>query len=1064
MKTCNPTLSQGRLGGTMVMLWLLLNGAAARAEDYTWIAAPLIPTGTLNWVDSTNWSPNAPAGGPATGDNIFFQLNNTGTVNMVLGGNRTVNSLTKLAGSRRWDILGTATTPATITAHTITSSASSGTMVFRNGTVSGGLLVQVVDINVAGSLGFGSTSNSGNNSIRGLNVTGTTTVTAGSLILNVVDGADNAYQLGLLNVSGTGIVYLNNYPTGGTKTSSIANITGLNGAGGTIYTSNTTGTVTAVLAITNTQNYSSGTAIRNANGASPATLSLSKSGAGTQILTGTNTYTGTTTIHAGTLQFGKQVSLYNNTLASWTAENLMVNSGATAAFNVGGTGEFTSADLDALLAVGTATGGFKDGARVGLDTTNESGGSFTYGSIIANSNSGANAIGLTKLGAGTLSLTGINTYSGATLVSAGVLSIAADSALGTAPVTATTGHLTLNGGTLATTATFALDSNRGISLGASGGTVDVAANTTLTYGGIAADVGTLTKAGAGTLILSGVNTYSGSTTVNAGVLSIAADSGLGTAPGAATPAQLTLNDGTLATTTDMTLASTRGLSLGASGGTLDVAASTTLSYDGSIAGAGSLTKAGTGTLALSGANSYTSTTNVNAGTLAISNNTALGTTAGGVTVASGASLQISGGITVGAEALNLTGDGAVANLGALVSSGGANTWAGDITVGAATRINASSGSLLISGNISMTATGNFNLGGSGDGDIEISGVISGPGALFKSALSTGTLTLSNANNTYTDRTTVGAGTLKISSDGNLGAVPGAFDNDNVRIRGGASTLQTTATMTLNANRGIQLGTGGGSIRTDAATALTVNGVISGGAGDTLTKSGDGTLMLAAANTHAGPVQVNAGTLMVTNITGSGTGNGAVSVITGTLAGHHSGAGNIAGSVIIGTGSVLSPGSDTAQATHGVGTLKFTAVDLQSGSTGALNIDGAASFDRILVSATDGLALNGRIVVSTSLSGLAFDTAFAHGTSFDLLDWAGVLGGTFAVGDNLRDGSGDNASQFDLPDLAALGRLWDISNFLTNGTITVVPEPGRAILLGLGLAALLTRRHRASVLR
>lgn len=117
--------------------------------------------------------------------------------------------------------------------------------------------------------------------------------------------------------------------------------------------------------------------------------------------------------------------------------------------------------------------------------------------------------GLTKEGAGTLRLSGANTYNGATTINAGTVSIAADNHLGAVPGSPTSGHLTLDGGTLAGTATFTLESNRGITLGGNGGGIDTAAGTTLTYAGVIdGETGDLTKTGDGTLVLTGANTYS----------------------------------------------------------------------------------------------------------------------------------------------------------------------------------------------------------------------------------------------------------------------------------------------------------------------------------------------------------------------------------------------------------------------------------------------------------------------------------------------------------------------------------------------------------------------------
>ena len=76
--------------------------------------------------------------------------------------------------------------------------------------------------------------------------------------------------------------------------------------------------------------------------------------------------------------------------------------------------------------------------------------------------------------------------------------------------------------------------------------------------------GNLTQGAGGTtgsLVLGGANTYTGTTTVSAGTLSISADDNLGAVPGSASPGSLTLSGGTLATTASFTLNANRGISL-----------------------------------------------------------------------------------------------------------------------------------------------------------------------------------------------------------------------------------------------------------------------------------------------------------------------------------------------------------------------------------------------------------------------------------------------------------------------------------------------------------------------
>ena len=91
--------------------------------------------------------------------------------------------------------------------------------------------------------------------------------------------------------------------------------------------------------------------------------------------------------------------------------------------------------------------------------------------------------------------------------------------------------MTLNGGTLQSTADFTLNANRGVALGSSHGTFNVDSGTNLTVAGIVAGSNNITKSGDGTLLLSGVNTYSGTTTISVGTLKVSGQLGSGTYSG-----------------------------------------------------------------------------------------------------------------------------------------------------------------------------------------------------------------------------------------------------------------------------------------------------------------------------------------------------------------------------------------------------------------------------------------------------------------------------------------------------------------------------------------------------
>ena len=126
------------------------------------------------------------------------------------------------------------------------------------------------------------------------------------------------------------------------------------------------------------------------------------------------------------------------------------------------------------------------------------------------------------------------------------------------------------------------------------------------------------------------------------------------------------------------------------------------------------------------------------------------------------------------------------------------------------------------------------------------------------------------------------------------------------------------------------------------------------------------------------------------------------------------------------------------------------------------ISGVGSHDRLVFNGTSGSTL----AFSGNLSVIGSSYTAQLGDVYNLLDWAAVVGSNFsgfASGTNYRDGTGDNGSQFDLPDISSSGFLWDISRFTFSGNIAVVsivPEPSRALLLMLGLLGLATRRRRS----
>ena len=421
-----------------------------------------------------------------------------------------------------------------------------------------------------------------------------------------------------------------------------------------------------------------------------------------------------------------------------------------------------------------------------------------------------------------------------------------------------------------------------------------------------------------------------------------------------------------------------------------------------------------------------------------------------------------------------------------------------------TKLNPTTASLIVTGNVQQTAGGvgsvttNLQLDGTATGNL-ISGSIlnsadATPRALSVSKAGTSTWTLSGTN-TYTGTTTLSGGTLSINSIGNVNGGSSALGNPSSAANGtiaiGSTTIAATLVYTGSAattDRVINLaGTTGGATLDQSGSgllkftsALTATGAGSktltlqgstNGTGEiaaaivdnsgthktSVVKGGTGVWTLSGTNTYTGATTINAGKLLVHGSTAAGS---AFTVNNGATLG---GSGTINGTVTLMSGATLSPGASieslgtgsnvwnggsTVQiefSTDGSTGVAGTAWDLLS-ITGTLDLTGASSGSPItldLVSMLNGtdpglLAIwnkdanatwAGFVTTTGGITGFAADK-FA----FDTTQFLNTLNGTFSVS--------QNGNNLDL-------------NYMTN---YVIPEPKAALLGGLGILLMLRRRR------
>ncbi len=581
-----------------------------------------------------------------------------------------------------------------------------------------------------------------------------------------------------------------------------------------------------------------GTAITNSSGTA-ATLTVNIAAAST-----TNLYGGTLAGNLSLVKSGSgDLTLTNN--AGGLFNDVRVLGGT---ITVGSPNALRGGTLDAdygatgSVLFGTnlvATLGGLKGSN-GLDLVNSRGAGMTLAIGYNNQStlySGVLSGGaLAKVGSGTLTLTGLNTYTGRTVVSGGKLAVFSEGQLGTEPATLVTNQLTFDGGTLAVTNSFRLGpSNRGVALGAGGATLEVSnENSTLAVSNTLTGAGSLTKNGIGLLTLTTANTFDGGMFVNAGVVRLFNSGALGS----------TLSGTTVMTGSQLELANglkvsgerirINGLGLGGppkpptspddSRGALQAAVGATAEWAGTVILGSTDARVGTqngGHLIVSGVvtdeglnytfrtssdpssrtrgvlltatNAYGGRTEVTRGTLFLGTTNAL-------PVASVLNVHWSSANFAEYAALDLNGF--------------------DQTVGGLMNSGVSGGNAVVTNSSLTEATLTVNQASATD----FNGILAGNLALVKSGA--GTLTLTNRNR-YSGGTTVSGGTLRF---GVASALPSSA---SVTLSGGtldlAGTTNTLSLLTVAASSTLALGAGKLTFSAQSADAwsgvLTLTGTL-----------------------------------------------------------------------------------------------------------------------------------------------------------------------------------------------------------------------------------------------
>ena len=822
------------------------HASATTPPNYFWDAnAGTGGTGTWD-TTSTNWGTAAnttPTTTWVNGSNTaIFSSSTAGTVTIANGVNITANALTfTVTGYFVTDNAGgggtgtlTLTGAATITVNPSVTAAIGAvlndTTTTDSLTFTGGGTVQLSGSNAGAYLGS-SVTIAANTTVQAISFAPALPRAAGFVVNGTLDLNGTTLNTIASLAGSNAAAVVTNTDTGAYA---ILNV-GVNSYTGEPTSTSYAGTITDGPTTVETVSGGAGTKPLRALG---LTISPPAGASYTLVLTNTgNTYHGLTTVSNGGTA---HVAVLQAGAANVFSPNSVVDVGAGGTLDLNGFSQ-TIAGLSTTTATpdkGTVTNtAASTTATLTVGNTGLAAG--VLNALVSNVNlqngaGGAGVIAFTKIGPYTQVLAGDNTYTGATLVSAGVLTAGSATGFSANSSYTVNGTLDINGyNTTAGSLSGSGEVINGIagdpdSGGAPATFTTGSNNASTTFGGEITDGNsgklTLTKTGSGVFTLTGPNNYSGGTNIQQGVLSFSFGSlgtGLVTFTGNST---LQYQPGN---TQDTSNPATNGIKIG-NGVTATIDTNgNNVTYATAFSGAstGSLTKTGLGTLALTAANIYSGGTNINQGTLDFVNN---GLGAGPVTFTGNSTLQWAAGNT---QDLSTTQSGPLTiNTGVTATF---DTNSNNVTLATSLSTGAGSG-------VTKTGLGVLQLKGT---------------------------------NTYNGATTVNNGTLQAGSTTAFSPnsafnvlAPGVLDLHG--FSNSIGSLAGAGTVTNNGTAGATLTEGGNN------TSTTFSGVIQDGTAPTaLITTGTGALTLSSPNTYSGGTTINTGsTIFVANPTALGMGN------------------------------------------------------------------------------------------------------------------------------------------------------------------------------------------------